>query len=659
MRQRHRSLGPAVAGIVIVAGIVGFFRLRPDGESPRGPVHPAAPSSPPTQHRPELPDRTQLGGAVATERREAPIDTSPTLEVEPGGIRGHVLEAGSLAPVEGADVLVARVSRGFEGRLERIASSLDEAVRVRTDAVGVFEVEHPGRGRIGIVVRADGFVPHEFFVEHLDESMSLDIELERGTRLAGFVQDVEANGIEGASLHLVESAPMGAGRGRTYVATSGPDGHFETDWFRAGVWTLSVEAADYARGEVSGTSSPGVDSGYVFELETPSYIGGIVVGDDAYRLDDLKVVPKRIGKQGVDPSLEALCRPDGTFRFRPLTPSSWPDRRALEVVHVPSGWRERLVETVDAALGDEDLVMTLEEPSWLAFGVVDEDTGEALEGPTVVLEHWHQIYSRSRNRATGALVPGDAPGRFRLRVAATDQSLAVLIGAKGTESYYRKGLQVEAGEVCDLGWIRLRRHHSLGVRVTDSRTSRPVSDARVYAVRKDTIGEVKSDIVRRVRSGETHFMYADARTVQLTGESGKAQVWLKRGETYAIVVSHPDYCTSAPIEKVGQPGLGDLSVSLGPGGTVVVSVERDGEPVPNVLVAHRHTLTDDREEIVDGGDQQPFMSVTDVNGRCVFERLPLGEHAFRVEVNGRVGPWAHLDAAASETTGLTLQAPPQ
>jgi protocatechuate 3,4-dioxygenase beta subunit len=211
-----------------------------------------------------------LGATVALSAKERlrPLVLRPARSAE-----GRVLDPRG-RPVPGAAVLVVSQSPTPKG-LPR----MEEPIEITTDVEGRFRVPLLALGKIGLAVRARGFVPASVDGLTLNPGKGVadlgTVSLEAAARLAGRVVDPSERPVAEAEVHL-EGRPGGAGP----AAVTGAAGQFSLDGLRAGeILSLRVFRKGYAAVNLDPITLPAKEPVTVV-LRPAARVSGTVVNED-------------------------------------------------------------------------------------------------------------------------------------------------------------------------------------------------------------------------------------------------------------------------------------------------------------------------------------------------------------------------------------------
>lgn len=635
--------------LLLMCGVI-WWMTRLDGSTPRT----AAPLSMEDQARaadsdsvgdlqaPSAPTRTELPTDERDTRAEIAAEATadqPAADI-PEIRGGRVLD--SLGqPVSGAKVYFGAQDSGFGDAISldvlyRSGSTWGGAVlEVETDAQGRYTIDtskkwNPAR----VAVRSPGHAPYsgELRLPARGEDYP-DLLLQTSAFLEGRVFDHLDRPVEGAR---IESLPPRSGglvvdfgeldrdgaEGKQSGWRTDASGRFLIDEVAAGPYRLRVSHPDAPPEEVGGsTSSPGERvTGIEVRLGEGAEIRGVVVGIPEGEAVKYVVVAQPsetdFGGFGLRGSRSQVLSADGSFRLRGLRKGT-PVRLALHLDGDERGfWGEGLARAVQAMPGDLSVQMQFTGATGVRLRALDAVTGEPVEEFEFEAGGW---WTERLADTDGAPIEKHPDGvvehsGFNTR---DDGSFDVVLRADGYEPFERKGLTVDSGKVLDLGEVRLKTAPMLIVEVVDHATGAPVESARVkMLIRSDEDGEL-----------EMPWSWGDEGSAK-TDDRGLARLSSRPGRAVRFSVTHRHYADhyGEPIVLADVPDQ-QYEVRLMRGGTVQIQVlDSSGEPLARRSVSHRSSHATPDEHFV--SDAQGKKS--DRQGKLSFERLPAGDHYFRV-----------------------------
>jgi len=220
----------------------------------------------------------------------------------------------------------------------------------------------------------------------------------------------------------------------------------------------------------------------------------------------------------------------------------------------------------------------------------------------------------------------DSAGKFRL-VGVTPGSNLLATTAPEHLSDVKPSIQVRAGQVKDVGNVKLKHGEELTGRVLDSEGN-PVAGAEVLA--GSTLSQVPFDFARRLPSSD-----AEGRFQGQGFAPGKVTVAARRGRGHAWVLAEP------------QPILGEVTVTLpSTHGAAVTVTLADGAPAVQArLKLLLGTAGDGAAEMAVLG----FVPPVDLRDRLV----PVGEGQWRIE-NLAAGKYSLVADAPGQATAFQV-----
>ncbi len=644
------------ATVVVVAG--AWYALQPPAEE-------SAQVLALSQESPEAPGgpggSTELAAASAPEigaREEATAETSAS-PVSEGGVATGTAQAGRSIvgrvvdefgnPVPDARVFVARSSGFTSAQIDRLPDDADGLVSVersQTGEGGRFEIESKLRGELRFAVRAPSFAPLRVLrdVEGGDEAEIEDLVLVRGVTLSGYVVDQAGVGVSGVGLDPIVTErsgglvmTFGAGPSRSLV-TSGPDGGFLLNELTAGAFRLRLTHPDHPDLVVEGESSlPGETvSGLRYVLEDGFTIDGFVRDLQPGQSDAL-VVRAKPEELDFDP-IEGFGSPriatlgaGGAFQLRGLTEGA----HVLHVIESKGSaalFAKERSSARRADAGARGVELTVAESYGLTFRVLDAATGEPL---TLFDVEAGASWLEALRNDEGDAKTEHPDGRVTMEDVQVDPArprTQVKITAIGYAPRLIEDIELAAGEVTELGDVRLERVPIVTVRVVDDSTGEPVANARVRLTERPApmaAGERRISL-EMGDSEEAGFAFGGSESTRgETDENGVAELPSLPGKLCRLSVDGRKFAeyTLAEVE-LPEGGELELEARLKRGGTVVVTVlDASGEPKAGARVRQRPTVGDGGPIVLGGSGARKSKS----DGTVTFKNLPAGAHRFSLE----------------------------
>jgi hypothetical protein len=644
---------------VIVASLFGVWRLVGDTSSteslaatalePIGPDRPLTPSNGPARPSagsgeadPEaLPERTGSGRSALT-TAAAPVHESEQRD----RLSGRVIDREG-APVAGATVYASTSGSWYGLPLDVEAEGLQrrwhQANTDVTDAEGRYRLAELDEGKLSIVVRARGFVPHRGGHGELEEeglTRVPDIRLESGERVAGRVIDPAGEGVAGVSIVCAVDGASSSlrltGRG-VRVGETEEDGSFVVDELEPGPWRLLFDAEGYRIAELQGRSSEPLEQ--LVRLEDGLHVSGRVLDIDPAVATTLRISARKADAKGGpdssggedqdDPSRarHAPCDPDGGFHIGGLEPLQRYRLTAWMPMSAGGGWRRAgAVRTVLVEAGDTGIELEYQARAELTLRVLDDATGDPLEELGV----WVGVGRlRPLRDDEGEPIREHADGHVlcpQLVIRDGAPPVHLRVSAPGYTAFEDNELALEPGEKRDLGEIRLARAAELVVRVVADHDGEPIADARVVVS-----GQPREGFGSWATRAEDSSLSSDPfLAFAYTAEDGRASVAGVPGNVHAVAVAEDFLAGDEAIVSMPAEGNHEHELRLRRGGSVIVRVvDPAGAPIARVGVVHRRP-----GESLDKGqgrNRRRRPRTTDDDGTLVVSGLEPGVHGFRLE----------------------------
>lgn len=488
------------------------------------------------------------------------------------------------------------------------------------------------------------------------------------TRVRGQVVDVRRQGIAGAEVGQVEkpdapallAASLPVAAGTKHTTKTAADGSFEVALPELGAFELRASHAEHPPSTFAGLAEGPVVEGVLLVLQDGVTITGsvaeapadagtlVVVGKPVDRglaaateqalqkslfdfgslLDDLDVPPD---------GRTAEVAEDGTFTLTGLEVGR--TYRVFAQQRQEGQMPTRCTEVVECPSSARGVLLRWRQTAELVVRVVDAETGAPIEELDVAVGPMrkvavlgidvavpmrqavpHQRFQGGVVRLPGLGVDVGEAGRWSLEVRAA-----------GHRSWVRDDLELRPGRH-DLGTASLAVAPI--VQVTVQARGRPVAGAEVE-VEKVEDEQHSLQVGADLRAGNTQPVSTTTTTTigsgpergrNRTDEHGVVRITTDVVGRGRLVVRSDQH---APWR--GEPfalptrGTVEQAVALQEGGSVTVQVfDRDGNPVPGVVVVRR---ADDGE-----GDEE---QTTDADARTTFRRLAPGKHTFARRVPGK------------------------
>ncbi len=297
--------------------------------------------------------RTPIGGAGASSETTPAEPAAADAEPEPAAALAGRVRAGDSA-IESFEIVLLE-HRG-------VGDYADPRVHAFEDGEGRFAIDAVAPGVYSIFAQADGFAVRRLERRTIaaGATVELDVELERGAAVGGFVRDADTGAaIAGALVVSERDAPVsvlpmgdlpfpGADpmAGVRAHARTGPDGWFEIDALSSGRQVLRATASGYGAAwmepfELGASARPGE---LVIELRPGGSVAGAVTRADGSAFSGALVIASVVDFEGRGYCANyAMARSDerGRYRLDDLVPGFY----ALVLID-PSdpGAAERIVQ---------------------------------------------------------------------------------------------------------------------------------------------------------------------------------------------------------------------------------------------------------------------------------------------------------------------------
>jgi hypothetical protein len=583
-------------------------------------------------------------------------------------VRGRVLDFID-TPVENALVMLAVAPewapRDFLDRLDATGR-----LETTTDEHGRFELPGAPLKAVLLGVRHESYEPLNVRVDVSIHSSANDencveigpLELKPGSTLVGRVVDERGNGVAGASLAWNKGELTGiAARNRrpaVHVAETAEDGHFQTRPIPVGPYKLTIASESFPTHVFEGDAHWGLETGRAFVLTEGSSIEGQVLGPENLDLTGLTVRATSKGE-----TLTGACTPEGAFTL-PSFRTRGHDAKYRFSLLWPDETLQGLAAPVSARTGDRNVELHLPNPAWIGFTPIDAERGEPLPVARVFLERWTgeqrlfvnevtELAKRSDRIAGSVALPvfnlpttADVPGTIGLRVH-----------ADGYMASIRRHIRLDAGETLELGTIMLRAQPTLTARV-ESAEGEPVEGAVIRMVERGSLYGVEPGDLRPPPQALQTLDVSSESTEGSSGPRGLAVMERARGEAWYFLASHPEYGASKPLLLTENELDETVTLTLRPGGTVVVRVTSSEEHMTSPTILHRYDAGDAESRIASQLPGGNSFHKTDHLGGYRFDGLPEGTHVFELEVRPggkRISASAHVTDDSFEELALTLE----
>lgn len=605
----------------VLAVVVGFFVLQ---RSEKPPVAATPGGAAPVEHAAATPDEP----SPPADQRQAPptavAESTSDDDTPPAALSnslvGIVLNDRN-EPIAGATVKLSRdamtgdaIANQWFGGYE--PSGIPPLSSV-SNAKGqfVFRGIEPAKDYFLLATHTDYSQAQEELVAvaRAGESRAPDLVMRTGSRLTGFVADVEGNQVPNAKLHLDSAYMMGleqASPDRLTVTTDNTGG-FEFKNVGAGPRNLMCEAEGYGLQikhniVFKGDASENLEHQFRLQLGVP--IGGRVFGPEDEGVVGCKVVALNYGNNTSSRG-EALTDELGNFQINGLEAGSY------ILLLEPKGYRQARQNRVQA--GELNVQIPMIRQASITGRVFASGTNEAVTNFSASL---HRVNSASGQpggnqqplyETTGVKekVEGSTDGSFLL-VGVDPGRFAIKVTAKDFAPRMSDEFTVVEGQPTPPVQIALSQGGSIRGRVVDARGN-PVSGVQI-ATRDD---EFASAMFDDFIDGLVATRTTDRKT--RSNEDGFYELKQLNPGKYRVVMEHSSFTNEILRGVIVTEGkqTDSGSVALKSGGSVRGRVlDQAGKPLSRGWV---RMFNDE------GGNYQ---TRTDTEGRYAIEHITPGNY---------------------------------
>lgn len=557
---------------------------------------------------------------------------------------------------------------GFDqaAMMELARANLLDQTAIATDAEGHFRVQPRGLSR-GIVLRvlAPGY---ELLDRRVSRPVDQDVDagtlqLQRGAIVRGRVVDGQGKPVAEVRVHPVgkmEDLAFGGldlemaaaseleERREGETSITGADGRFELLHVAAGPLQLRARHREYPTVRVRDLAvEAGVDlEAVLIKMPRGFEIQGRVLGIPE-GVAGLQVLAARKPRADADPTgmtglfggemVEMLSdagmpigdrtadvAADGQFVLRGLARDTY----RLHVMQSGSGLAGSPVcsPRLEAEAGARGVELRYEPGRQVTLRVVDAVTGAAIE----------RMWVRDSVRGAGfdfmAMPQGGAKVRDYPDGLVTianlrpkpKQTLTIAVEALGYAPYEREAIQLPLQGPLDLGVVRLQPRPVLEVTVRAADSGEPVAGATVRLVAAEDAGGDAFERLAQATAGP-----GSGRSDRL-GRCVLNRLDPKEAPQVRVVVDSRQFATytSEPFALAADGAAAHEARLLRGGRLELTAVSHDDQVLAGATVEHRSPL---------GATEQ---RKTDADGKLRLERLPAGEHRFRIGRDASVkGTW--------------------
>ncbi|HIF41954.1 MAG TPA: carboxypeptidase regulatory-like domain-containing protein [Planctomycetes bacterium] len=558
---------------------------------------------------------------LAPELEASTSTEQPEEEIEQRRFRGRVVTLSGHA-VEDARVWMNRASGGFSFAAFGGRQEAEDAVQ--TDSKGRFELDAPKRSGSTIHVRASRFAPFSQDDLPLPEDGNLgDFVLQPGAILAGSVLSDLGQPLEGAQLRVQAQQNQGgmsivvaSDRAGPADATTDATGRFVLDELAPGPYLVSVHHAQHPNKEVKGQcDEPGYQPGELtIQLDPGGSASGLVHGWNPADKDTYEVQARPVGADFIE-QVKGVRRGPITSRNSQTGEFEVTGLRLSKSYNFLVARKGNLLfaqedsASATGRAGDHGLVLELTSRAGIEFHVVNASTGALIEEFTASAGRFQM---KPLKDADGKALEHHPEGRASFAEVDSDGSHTTLeVAAVGFEPYRNERVQINPGNMQDLGTIRLRPVPILRVKVLDDATGNPVAKARVRLVDPPS-PQQQGVVIRSVSIG------GPQKSVR-TNSEGIAELTTIPGKAMTLRVSHANYATLDLPQRTYAAEELEVRLMIG-GGVRITARDSSGEPLANTRIGHRTPSGDDDS-----------MHRTNDEGVRTYEHLSPGSHSFRIE----------------------------
>ncbi|MFC2059552.1 carboxypeptidase regulatory-like domain-containing protein [Chloroflexota bacterium] len=589
--------------------------------------------------------------------------------VTTGSISGHVYQAGTTNPIEGADVVV------YKGMLDVAASSV-------TDQNGYYQVTGLPTGEYAIQARAAGYAA-EWYQESLriqeaatvsvtapDDMAGIDFTLEPGSTISGHVyQQGTTDGIANAMIIMTQADSQG-GFG---MVLSGPEGSYTTFGLPAGEYDLWALAQGYAgewyhesyssaNANPVQVTVPGNVAGIDFTLEPGSSISGQVKrSDDLSAVEGAQIVafgpdnrPYALGWSQADGSYTTTGLLTGEYIVQATAPGY-----ITEWYNNVYNWNEATPVTVTAPVDTPNINFNLEPGSTISGYIYQSDNTTPVKGARVTIFDYDSLHSWWFSY-TGAST--DDLGYYKA-TRIPSRSCAVRVTADGyaTEWYDNTYFKDEATSI-DLNApqdieninFMLEPGGSISGHVYESDNTTPITNLHLSVIDNATgkylCGTNTDTEGHYTLPGLANGSYKVKACASCSKTCPTCPGLNYVDEYYGNVYSRDE---AMPVTVTAPNDTPNINFSLDQGGTISGNVYQPDNTTPISNASVRAYEYDS----LSGHWVYLGEAETDTNGHYVISNLPTGNYGVRVEASGYATEWYNNKYYKDEAMPVPVTAP--
>lgn len=641
-----------IVAVVATALVYLFSREEPSGQAAGAPAArteaPATPREAPPQiekpaEAPAEPERTSA--AVTTDKED---DDEPETKLP---IANTVV--GRVVNTEDVGIANARVQLSRDALMGESIALVFFANREQTGLILETTTDAQGRYKfVGVEPARDYFVmaTHPDYAQVQEESLNVvrqgecrapELVMREGSKLRGYVANVEGDALANAELYLDSAYNMGMELQSPdrLVAKTDNNGFYEFKNIAAGPRVLTCWSDGYARESIQTKMFTG-DASDVheqnFRLNIGNFIAGRVFGPQGEGIANAKVIAMNYGANTQSRG-EALTDQDGAFQVDGLGVGAY-------IVTVQAlGYRPQSHTRVQ--VGDLNVQIPMLKQAELSGRVVDASSGKPitkfkarlLQVAVGVPNQGNQLqYEVTHNNADPS---SNGDGTFTL-LGVNPGTYAIKVTASGYASRVSDSFQVVEGVTTAPITIQLTKGGSIKGRLIDPATGNGVVGAQISSFDGDAPGDQFDPFFENLTATR-----ATERKIR-TNDDGAFELKMLTAGRYRLKIDHPDFATewveglNVTEEQTTDAG----TLSLKSGGTLTGKVlEASGKPCARGWV---------RMYQVETG--QMYQARTDAEGRYSIAHVRPGSYRVSATRASGAGVDAFDSLAEQQQTEFTI-----